>query len=164
FSGSGNIHSAEYKRRDGSCLEIERLCRDAHAKGVLMFSFMGIEAKANYKNTLLADVLPVEMLDGDDRVEAPEGVFATPANTGHESIKNFGNWPMFLGYNKVAAKENTQVVLNIGEDPLLVFGEYDKGKTGCFMSDCSPHWGSREFMAWEHYSDMWVNILKQIAR
>ncbi|WP_336845009.1 hypothetical protein, partial [Providencia rettgeri] len=37
-SGSGNIHSAEYKRRDGSCLEIERLCRDAHAKGVLMFS------------------------------------------------------------------------------------------------------------------------------
>ncbi len=32
-------------------------------------SFMGIEAKANYKNTVLADVLPVTMLDGDDRVE-----------------------------------------------------------------------------------------------
>ncbi len=35
-------------------------------------SFMGIEAKANYKNTVLADVLPVTMLDGDDRVEKPE--------------------------------------------------------------------------------------------
>ncbi|WP_034250349.1 hypothetical protein, partial [Arsenophonus nasoniae] len=31
-------HRAEYKRREGNCLEIERLCRDAHAKGVLMFS------------------------------------------------------------------------------------------------------------------------------
>ncbi len=39
-------------------------------------SFMGIEAKANYKNTVLADVLPVTMLDGDDRVEKPEGVIA----------------------------------------------------------------------------------------
>ncbi|MEY0150887.1 hypothetical protein AB7W18_22640, partial [Providencia rettgeri] len=37
FSGSGNIHRAEYKRRTGSCLGIERLCRDAHANGVLMF-------------------------------------------------------------------------------------------------------------------------------
>lgn len=41
--------------------------------GLLMIggylSFMGIEAKANYKNTVLADVLPVTMLDGDDRVE-----------------------------------------------------------------------------------------------
>ncbi len=35
-------------------------------------SFMGIEAKANYKNTVLAEVLPVIMLDGDDRVEKPE--------------------------------------------------------------------------------------------
>lgn len=136
--------------------------------GLLMIggylSFMGIEAKANYKNTSLAEVLPVEMLDGDDRVEKPEGVFASPKNIDHEAIKGFNNWPMFLGYNKVKAKENTEVVLNVDEDPLLVFGTYKKGKTGCFMSDCSPHWGSLEFMAWEHYSDMWVNILKKISR
>ncbi|WP_262199294.1 glutamine amidotransferase, partial [Escherichia coli] len=46
--------------------------------GLLMIggylSFMGIEAKANYKNTVLAEVLPVIMLDGDDRVEKPEGI------------------------------------------------------------------------------------------
>ncbi|MDX7018424.1 glutamine amidotransferase, partial [Klebsiella aerogenes] len=82
-------------------------------------SFMGIEAKANYKNTLLAQVLPVEMLEGDDRVEAPEGVFATPVNAEHATIKGFSEWPMFLGYNKVFAKHNTETVLNIGEDPLL---------------------------------------------
>ncbi|HCS4738277.1 TPA: hypothetical protein ORP78_004042, partial [Escherichia coli] len=49
---------------DTGCLEIQ---------GASLLSFMGIEAKANYKNTVLADVLPVTMLDGDDRVEKPEG-------------------------------------------------------------------------------------------
>lgn len=140
----------------------------ANGGGLLMIggylSFMGIEAKANYKNTLLAQVLPVEMLEGDDRVEAPEGVFATSVNAEHATIKGFSEWPMFLGYNKVFAKHNTETVLNIGEDPLLVFGQFEKGKTACFMSDCSPHWGSKEFLAWPHYADMWVNILKQIAR
>ena len=140
----------------------------ANGGGLLMIggylSFMGIEAKANYKNTLLAQVLPVEMLEGDDRVEAPEGVFATPVNAEHATIKGFSEWPMFLGYTKGFAKHNTETVLNIGEDPLLVFGQFEKGKTACFMSDCSPHWGSKEFLAWPHYADMWVNILKQIAR
>ena len=37
-------------------------------------SFIGIEGKANYKNSVLADVLPVVMMDGDDRVEKPQGV------------------------------------------------------------------------------------------
>ncbi|WP_227651473.1 glutamine amidotransferase, partial [Klebsiella pneumoniae] len=67
------------------------------------------------------------------RVEAPEGVFATPVNAEHATIKGFSEWPMFLGYNKVFAKHNTETVLNIGEDPLLVFGQFEKGKTACFM-------------------------------
>lgn len=36
-------------------------------------SFQGIEAKANYKNSPLAESLPVLMEDGDDREETPEG-------------------------------------------------------------------------------------------
>ncbi|WP_254554437.1 glutamine amidotransferase, partial [Salmonella enterica] len=48
--------------------------------GLLMIggylSFMGIEAKDNYKNTVLAEVLQVIMLDGDDRVEKPDGICA----------------------------------------------------------------------------------------
>lgn len=140
----------------------------AEGGGLLMIggylSFMGIEAKANYKNTVLAEVLPVIMLDGDDRVEKPEGVFATSVNSSHTAVKGFSEWPLFLGYNKVSAKENAEVILNIDEDPLLIFGQYMKGKTSCFMSDCSPHWGSREFLAWKYYTDMWVNILKHISR
>ncbi|MEC4787447.1 glutamine amidotransferase, partial [Salmonella enterica] len=49
----------------------------AEGGGLLMIggylSFTGIEAKANYKNTVLAEVLPVDMLDVDDRVELPQG-------------------------------------------------------------------------------------------
>ena len=39
-------------------------------------SFQGIEGKANYRMTPLADVLPVELEPGDDRQETPEGVIA----------------------------------------------------------------------------------------
>ncbi len=127
-------------------------------------SFMGIEAKANYKNTILNEVFPVEMLDGDDRVEVPEGIRASYVNPEHETVKGFEGVPLFLGYNRVKAREGSEVVMAVGDDPLLVFGSYKQGKTACFMSDCSPHWGCNEFMNWKHYTDMWVNSLKHIAK
>ncbi|EFE9105914.1 glutamine amidotransferase, partial [Escherichia coli] len=49
-------------------------------------------------------------------------------------------------------------------DPLLVFGNYHNGKIACFMSDCSPHWGTQQFMSWPFYTALWVNILTHIAR
>lgn len=140
----------------------------AQGGGLLMIggylSFMGIEAKANYKNTLLADVLPVIMQEGDDRVEMPQGIAATVADAQHKTIQGFSQWPVFLGYNKVTAKQGTETILHIAEDPLLVYGTYQQGKTACFMSDCSPHWGSNQFMQWPHYTDMWINILRYIAK
>ena len=45
-------------------------------------SFQGIEAKANYGNTPLADVLPVTMEAGDDREEAPQGVRPVVVDSG----------------------------------------------------------------------------------
>ncbi|QTN08795.1 cytoplasmic protein [Escherichia coli] len=136
--------------------------------GLLMIggylSFMGIEAKANYKNTVLADVLPVTMLDGDDRVEKPEGVIAQPSQPEHPVIKGFSEYPFFLGYNRAIAKENAEVVLTINNAPLLVFGNYHNGKIACFMSDCSPHWGTQQFMSSPFYTALWVNILTHIAR
>lgn len=135
--------------------------------GLLMIggylSFMGIEAKANYKNTVLAEVLPVIMLEGDDRIEKPAGVYACPLEQEHETVQNFTDWPILLGYNKTFAKENTTVALTINNDPLLVYGRYEKGRTACFMSDCSPHWGSHEFLNWKYYTPMWLNILRYIT-
>ncbi|MEA7520216.1 glutamine amidotransferase, partial [Salmonella enterica subsp. enterica serovar Virginia] len=56
-------------------------------------------------------------------------------NTGpHDLLAN-----IVLIYNKLIAKENSQVLAEINGDPLLVMGTYHKGKVCCFASDCSPH-------------------------
>lgn len=69
-----------------------------------------------------------------------------------------------LGYNKLRAKVNSITLVKINDDPLLVLGEYNKGKVGCFASDCAPHWGSPQFMQWEHYKSFWCNVLQAIKK
>ncbi|MCM3568966.1 glutamine amidotransferase [Neobacillus mesonae] len=134
--------------------------------GLLMIggylSFMGIEAKANYKNTVLAEVLPVEMLDTDDRVEIPQGVNPETIKDHHITI-GIDKWPVFLGYNKFKAKENSEVLVKVQNDPFIVVGGYGEGKTACFASDCAPHWGTMDFVNWELYQTVWVRILESIA-
>lgn len=135
--------------------------------GLLMIggylSFMGIEGKANYKNTILADVLPITMLDRDDRVETPEGVHPKTV-ADHQITKGLKTWPTFLGYNRFIAKKDADTLVTVGDDPFLVIGEYKKGSTAAFASDCAPHWGTNAFMDWEHYFPLWINILEQIKR
>ncbi|MCM3762969.1 glutamine amidotransferase [Alkalihalobacillus oceani] len=125
-------------------------------------SFMGIEGKANYKNSPLAEVLPVLMEDGDDRVEMPQG-FRPEAAKKHPLVDGFGQWPTLLGYNRLSAKENTDILLQHEADPILVLGSYEKGKTAIFASDCAPHWGSREFVEWKHYSAFWGGLMKTLV-
>ncbi len=135
--------------------------------GLLMIggylSFMGIEGKANYKNTVLAEVLPIKMLDRDDRVEKPEGV-SPETILEHKITTDIGEWPIFLGYNRFSAKEDATTIVKVGDDPFLVVGEYGKGKTAAFASDCAPHWGSTEFVEWDQYTPFWVRLLEQIKR
>ncbi|MFS0726918.1 glutamine amidotransferase [Paenibacillus sp. 1P07SE] len=135
--------------------------------GLLMvggyLTFMGIEGKANYKNTVLADVLPVVMMDGDDRVEMPSG-FAPIAASSHALVDKLGDWPRLLGYNKLTAKPDAELLLSNGDDAILAVGTYGKGKTAAFASDCSPHWGSLEFMDWEHYSGFWSELVKYLKQ
>ncbi|GGL56984.1 glutamine amidotransferase [Sporolactobacillus putidus] len=135
--------------------------------GLLMIggylSFTGIEGKANYKNTVLADVLPVDLSDTDDRIEMPQGV--RPVTIKEDTItKDLTDWPPFLGYNQFAAKAGADVLATIQNDPFIVTGLYGKGKTACFASDCAPHWGSKEFVDWEHYKPLWTHILQSISR
>lgn len=126
-------------------------------------SFTGVEGKANYKNTVLADVLPVELLSTDDRIEMPQGVH--PVTVKEETItKGLTEWPPFLGYNRFAAKTDSAVLATIQNDPFIVTGHYGKGKTACFASDCAPHWGSKEFVDWEQYKSLWIRILQFISR
>lgn len=137
----------------------------AEGGGLLMvggyLTFMGIEGKANYKNTVLADVLPVVMTDGDDRAEMPSGV-APVATASHPLTDGLGEWPKLLGYNRLTAKPDAEQLLAHGDDAILTVGTFGAGKTAAFASDCSPHWGSLEFMNWAHYSAFWSNLIRYL--
>ncbi|MNO23162.1 hypothetical protein D3C76_129610 [compost metagenome] len=137
----------------------------ADGGGLLMvggyLTFMGIEGKANYKNTTLAEVLPVVMMDGDDRVEMPSG-FSPSVSQSHPLVDDLGAWPKLLGYNKLISKPGAEELLKHGDDAILTVGTFGAGKTAAFASDCSPHWGSLEFMEWEHYPAFWTNLINYL--
>ena len=122
-------------------------------------SFSGFEGKARYQATPLAAALPVELLGHDDRVETPEGVTPT-VRAAHEVVDGLArDWPYFLGYNRVRAKSDAEVVMTVVDDPFLVLGAYGRGRTAAFASDCSPHWGSPEFLAWSDYGPFWSRLV-----
>jgi uncharacterized membrane protein len=123
-------------------------------------SFAGIDGRARYASSPLADVLPVEMLDHDDRVEVPQGVVPEVTAAGHAAIGGVSeDWPRLLGYNRFRAKEEATVVATVGDDPLLVVGPYGQGRTAAFASDCAPHWAPPEFVEWPDYAELWSSII-----
>ena len=143
---------AEYVEKGGAFLMIG---------GYLSFS--GFEGKANYINTIIQDVLPVKLLGRDDRIEKPEGCIPVIEQE-HEIIDGINKWPKLLGYNRLIAKDDSEVLLSVGEDPFLVIGRYGKGRAAAFASDCSPHWGSPEFVNWDHYEKIWYNLLSWLEK
>jgi uncharacterized membrane protein len=125
-------------------------------------SFQGHGGSAHYRFTPVEDILPVELYDGDDRIEKPAG-FKPVVLQDHEITRGFPEqWPLLLGYNKVKAQGEV-LVKAAGDDPLLVVGEHDRGRTAAFTSDCSPHWGSPEFVAWSHYGEFWFRLVSWLA-
>ena len=104
-------------------------------------SFTGIEGKARYNQTPIKDILPVEMLDFDDRCETCSGVIPVIEDSGSPVLRGVEEpWPSFLGYNKTIRREDADVVATVNGDPLIALREYGKGRTAVFTSDCAPHW------------------------
>jgi uncharacterized membrane protein len=123
-------------------------------------SFSGIDGRARYGMSPLAEVLPVTMLDHDDRIETPEGVVASFDAPEHEVLGGTpADWPALLGYNRVVAKEDSTVVARLAADPLLVVGHAGAGHTVAFTSDLAPHWAPPEFVNWSYYRQLWAAIL-----
>ena len=127
-------------------------------------SFQGIEAKANYRGTPLADVLPVLMEIGDDREETPEGSQATVTVADHPITRDMPQpFPRILGYHRLVAKEGALVLATVGEHPLLVVGEHGKGRVAAFATDMGPHWVPREFVEWPGYARLWQQLTAWLA-
>ena len=64
-------------------------------------------------SAIFQEVLPVEVLTVDDRMEHCEGV--KPVTVGeHEALKGIPtDWPEVLGYNKVIAKPEAEVPVTV---------------------------------------------------
>lgn len=123
-------------------------------------SFGGFHGKAHYSHSPLADILPVIIEAGDDRMETPEGVYPEMQRADHPIIAGLPEtWPDFLGYNRFAARRG-ETLLRFREtgDPLLVVDELGSGRLACFASDILPHWGSPRFQDWPHFVPFWTQF------
>lgn len=141
----------------------------AHGGGLMMIggylSFSGFQARAAFRQTALADVLPVTMLAEDDRVEAPAGITPVVLDPAHPALAGCGDtWPALLGYNRVVAKADAIVPVTIGDDPLVALAGYGRGRCAVFTSDCSPHWAPPGFCEdWKGYTDLFGGLVNWAA-
>jgi hypothetical protein len=108
-----------------------------------------------YSSTPIEEALPVSCCREDDRANYCHGLVPEPQGT-HAITRDlpWKNPPVICGYNRVLPNTNSQVIMNLrplkmeknkarfgkGKIPLLILGEYGKGKTAAFATDFAPHW------------------------
>jgi uncharacterized membrane protein len=127
-------------------------------------SFQGFEAKANYFDTPIEEILPVTLLPYDDRVEAPEGAEGALTDVEHPVTAGLDReWPAILGYQKLAARDDATVLAEVEGRPLLVVREVGEGRTLAYASDISPHWAPQEFMDWAGYGKLFGQAVEWLA-
>jgi uncharacterized membrane protein len=123
-------------------------------------TFQGIHGMARYKDTPVEEVLPVQILEGDDRVEVPEGRHGRLVNSDHPVSAGLPEeWPTLLGYNRVLLKPEATLVAEVGGDVLLAVWDFEEGRTAAFTSDCGPHWCPPNFLEWPGYGQLWRQLV-----
>ena len=123
-------------------------------------TFQGIDGRARYHGTPVEEALPVNIGQVDDRVEVPEGVVPLVTGPEHPVLSGIdGEWPAFLGYNRLTARSEADVLATAGDDPFLVVWQYGKGRSAAFASDCGPHWGPEEYLSWRHHDRLWAQLV-----
>lgn len=140
----------------------------ANGGGLLMaggyLSFQGFQARANFARSAIAESLPVTMSDFDDRVEASAGAKMALTKTSHPlSSLITSDAPALLGYNRVFAKPDANVVATVGEDVLIATGYFEKGRTAVWTSDIGPHWCPQEFLDWSGFGPLMAGLIKYLA-
>ncbi len=130
------------------------------------YSFQGISGGARYAGTPVEDALPVTIHRYDDRREMPEGISPVPGDgvDGHPVLKDVpAAMPYVLGMNEVVAKSGATTLLSLPADegghPLLVVGEFGKGRAAAWTTDIGPHWLPVEFLRWDGFARLWRNLL-----
>jgi uncharacterized membrane protein len=127
-------------------------------------TFAGIEGRARWGGTPVAEALPVRISGADDRVEVPSGIRPVVQEPAHPIVAGLpAVWPDLLGYNRVETRAGASVVVTVGDDPLIVAGSFGSGRGVAFTSDCGPHWCPPPFVAWSGYARMWQQLVAWAA-
>lgn len=126
-------------------------------------SFSGIDAKARWGHSALAEVLPVAVLDRDDRVESTTGLI--PHVVGKHPIVDGlePEWPPLLGLNEVVPKPESTTLATADDYPLITVGEFGKGRTAAFTSDIAKHWAPAQFTTWQGYGKLFDNTIRWLS-
>lgn len=165
-SNTLSLHPDTFERSVPTSDRIAAIAEHVDAGGGLVMvggylTFQGIEGRARWHDTAVEAALPVTMLPGDDRVEVPAGVRPTLRLAGHPIVAGLTDeaWPALLGYNRVVPRADADLVVSVGDDPLIVTGTRGRGRSVAFTSDCGPHWCPPPFVAWEGYATMWRQLV-----
>jgi uncharacterized membrane protein len=109
-------------------------------------SFQGLNQAARWRETPIADILPV--------LELPD----------HPLLHGVERLPPFLGYNRVLPKPGTQVLATVGDDPLLVAWEVGAGRAIAWTTDIGPHWCPEEASSSAGFKRLWRNAVGWLGR
>jgi hypothetical protein len=73
--------------------------------------------------------------------------------------------PALLGYVRTMSKDNSEVVLDTGDDgdPILVRWQYGLGRTVFFAADVKNRW-SAPWLEWDGYGKFWVQLVREAMR
>ena len=128
-------------------------------------SFAGINCCARYNMTPLRDVIPVKIMNYDDRQDTPEGVSPTIVKPDHPILEGVHEpWPRYLGYNYIEEKPGTDVLVTIRDSVGLACAPYGEGRAVATAFDALPHWALPEVLSWECYDRLWKNIIDWAAK
>jgi uncharacterized membrane protein len=105
------------------------------------------------------------MSDYDDRVEVPEGVRPSLVGSDHPLARAWqSSPPPILGYNRVTAKPEAQVVARVYEDVLIATAEYGAGRSLVWTCDIGPHWCPVEFCQWEGFDPLMASMVQWLQQ
>lgn len=153
------------ERSDNSMVALREWTRGGG--GLMMaggyLSFQGIQGIANFSRSPIADTLPVTMIAGDDRVEAPQGARVNVLQPDHPLGQACLGAPELLGYNEVHATPDASVIATVGEDVLLATREVGAGRSLVWTSDIGPHWCPQEFLDWDGFAPLVGSMLRWLA-
>lgn len=119
----------------------------------------------DYHTSVLADILPVQLKNVDDRVNSysPCMIKLEAEHFIVDGLPFKSHTPAINGYNQFTAKDGAQTLLSVQRyatsldqefifnkmslDPLLVVHQVGQGRVGSYAGDVAPHWAGG-FVDW----------------